>query len=819
MTDWVRRALERKAGVIPAAIPRPGLVGPPSSPFRMVPPPPPPLVPAPPPPTLPPGGIDPATRAGGSNAPAIDGRIPSTVPIPPPPPPPVGEVRAPASYWLAQAAATSKGSLGTADEELARILSLPFLPEGTPRCPDRDGYGRSLLNHACPKGWKLRDIQVDAIYTYEQYGGLVAPCGTGWGKTIMTIMCGAVGIRKRGHRRVALCVPPEVYSQLSLRDLPQARSHLRLDGINFWFVQGTRQQRRDAASQPGPGVFIYAYSSLSTQTGYEELMLIAPTLFILDEAQCVANEKSARTKRLFSVAAEADKALRDGKLGRDVTCKRVEVCALSGTITKKSIKDYAYVARRCLHDMSPVPIKETAIQAFSRAIDAEVEGTGQTELDRERMARLIEWSRLHGKDPYANAAVRLTEQEATREAFRFRLNTSPGVVATSDTSADCSLIIAWSEPPRPVTAGSERMADLMTKVVKDMVTPDGDVIEFGMHCYKWLWELTAGFYNSLNWPSVEELQRLWVSRGKPITVHEAAALDAAAKGQHELLQEYHKELRSFLDYHHVPGCDSPMLVAQEIVRQLDGQQAKHRLPAKLLDTYRVQKAAWYEDLTERRARPIRLSDYKVQAAVDWARHHHEKGLGGIIWWHHPEIGRWIQEELVAAGIPHTYAPAGANEAPFQSGIVVASYAHGTGKNLQHQSRNLVVELRREAATMEQMISRTHRSGQMADDVRVDVLVSNGFDLTLFNAILRDSDYIQATTGMRQRLCYATYAPIIPPTNPRLAVRLGIVDEWLESPNVTAGQAITPVEALDLGSVFRSTMYAVDPVAHPHRTAS
>ena len=724
-------------------------------------------------------------------------------------------MRAPASYWLGLAAERlgTGGSLGTADEELARILSLPFLPEGTPRCPDRDGYGRSLLNHACPKGWKLRDIQTDAIYTFEQYGGLLGPIGTGHGKTFVTIMSGVLGIRKRGHRRVALFVPPEVYSQLSLRDLPQARSHLRLDGTNFWFVQGTRKQRMDAASQPGPGVFIYAYSSLSTQTGYDELMAIAPTLFILDEAQCVANEKSARTKRLFSVVAEADKALRDGKLGRDVTCKRVEVLALSGTITKKSIKDYAYVARRCLHDMAPVPIKETAIQAFSRAIDAEVEGTGQTELDRERMARLIEWSRLHGRDPYALPAggpnMRLSEQEATREAFRFRLNTSPGVVATSDTSADCSLIIAWSEPPRPVNAGSERMANLMTQVVKDMITPDGDVIEFGMHCYKWLWELTAGFYNSLLWPTEDELRALWVRRGKPISHEESQALLQGAHQHYALQQDYHKQLRKFLDYRHMPGCDSPMLVGQELTRQLEGKEAKHRLPPELMLAYRTQKAAWYEDLPVRKATPIRLCDYKIQAAVEWARHHHSKGLGGIIWWHHPEIGRWIQEGLIAAGIPHTFAPAGENEAPFQSGIVVASYAHGTGKNLQHQSRNLIVELRREAATMEQMISRTHRSGQTADDVRVDVLVSNGFDLTLFGAILRDSDYIQSTTGMRQRLCYATYAPIIPPTNPRLAYRLGIVDEWVEGADVRAGEVITPVEALDLGSVFRSTMYAVD----------
>jgi len=141
--------------------------------------------------------------------------------------------------------------------------------------------------------------------------------------------------------------------------------------------------------------------------------------------------------------------------------------------------------------------------------------------------------------------------------------------------------------------------------------------------------------------------------------------------------------------------------------------------------------------------------------------------------------------------------------------VLASYAHATGKNLQHQNHNLVIELRREAAIMEQMIGRTHRSGQQHDDVRVDIFVSNGFDLALFNAILRDSDYIQSTMGQSQRLCYATYSPVIPPSNPRLAVKLGIIEPHSDIRRWTtaAHDSITPPEALDLTSAFRSLNYA------------
>lgn len=723
---------------------------------------------------------------------------------------------APSSYWLQQATARlgSTGSLNTTDEELARILSLPFIGEGIARCPDRETYGRSLLNHACPAGFKLRDLQIDSAYTYETFGGLLGPQGVGHGKTINTILCAVIGIRKRGHRRVLLVVPSEVYSQLSKKDLPAARRHLALDGIAFWFVQGDRTARMRAASQPGPGVFIYAYSSMSTATGYDELAAICPTLFILDEAHSVARDTSARTKRFMTVMSQVEKGLRDGKLGADVQARAIEMVALSGTITKKSVKDYAHLSRRCLRENSPLPIREAAVTSFAQAVDADVVGTGQTDLDRERMRQLVEWSRMHGHDPYTAAKMQLTVQEATRDAFRFRLNTSPGVVATSDSSVGCSLIIAWSEPPRPKSVEADKLADLMRKVVQDMRTPDGDVIDYGMHTFKWLWELSAGFYNSLIWPTVDELRTTNAQRGKPITEPEAEALLQGAKDHHALLQEYHKLLRAFLDTRHQPGCDSPMLVAQEITRQLDGSTARYRIPSELRQAYQIHRDALFDDLPSRRRVPVRICDYKIRSAVEWCRHHapQNKGPGGMVWFHHPEIGRWISESLTAEGIQHTVAMAGDNDAPFKEGLVVSSYAHATGKNLQHQNRNLVVELRREAAVMEQMLGRTHRSGQLADDVRADVFVSNGFDLALFNALLRDSDYIQSTTGMMQRLCYATYAPVVPQTSPRLAYRLGIVpmDQPIARAMTGSADTITPPEALDFASVFRSVAYNAAP---------
>jgi len=702
--------------------------------------------------------------------------------------------------------------MASVDEDLARIFGLPVLGLDEPRCPDRDGYAESLYNHMRVPGFKLRDIQIDGVYAYEMYGGMFGPVSVGGGKTALSILVAKVGMQRRGHQRVIILVPPEVFSQLTLRDLPQARKWLSLDGIPFYTVSGSRENRMRMASQPGPGVFIYSYSSLSTQTGMEEVAMISPTLMVLDEAHNVASPSSARTKRLQTAMVNIQNALKMGRLGPDVRVKEVEMVAMSGTMTKRSVKDYAHIAKRCLKERSPAPIKDMAIMSFSQAVDANVTGAGQGDLDVRRMDMIKQWARDQGwnhKEGRTDDEIRnMTAQDVVREAYQYRLRTAPGVISTGTTGVDASLIIAWSEPPRPRTDEGEALCKYMKMAAIDMKTPDGDSIDFGMHTFKWLWELTAGFYNSLIWPGLEVLMEERARKGTPVSTEEAAALLRGAEHQHKLLQDYHKALRRFLDDRHQPGCDTPMLVGQELTRQIAGRDIKYKLPVELVECYRAQKSASYDDLPQRKSRPIRICDYKVRATVQWAKAHVVSGEGGIMWYHHPELGRWCHEALTAAGIPHTFAPAGQNEAAFAPGLVLASYAHGTGKNLQHQRHNLIIEIRREASVMEQTLGRTHRSGQLADDVRVDVFVANGFDLSLFNAVLHDADYIQATMGQPQRLCFATYSPVIPPSDSRLMAKLGIIESFAPSQKVLAGpgDAITPPDALDYTAVFRSLAY-------------
>jgi hypothetical protein len=229
------------------------------------------------------------------------------------------------------------------------------------------------------------------------------------------------------------------------------------------------------------------------------------------------------------------------------------------------------------------------------------------------------------------------------------------------------------------------------------------------------------------------------------------------------------------------------------------------LPNDLIQAYILQRnngTHVYPDLPQRFSVPVRVCDYKITAAAQWAVEHSE----GIIWYHHPEIGGWLSEYLTDSQIPHTFAPAGANDKAFNKGLVVASFAHGTGKNLQHQRLNYFLEIRREAAIMEQTLGRTHRSGQESDVVRAFIGLGNGFDLAMFGGVMRDADYIQSTLGQRQRLCYADYDPVVPPVNPRLMQRLGIIKNAVTAATTGTWDQITPVDIQDIADAFRPIAY-------------
>lgn len=735
--------------------------------------------------------------------------------------------------WVRHVQAVTQAAgkpMGQVEEETTRILSLPVLPENVLRCPDPVAYNQSfLLNPPLHPEFSLRPVQIDGIWTYETYGGLFGPCSVGSGKSLIVMGSAIRAISRRGHYRVVIIVPSPVYHQFTRDDIPWARERINFDGVAVHFCEGTAGERLEIAKRPGSGIWVYKYSSLSTQTGYVELKAIRATAYFLDEAHSVARATTARTKRFYTILKELEKEKvieTTHALTGSTQVQAIEVAAVSGTLTKKSINDYAHLATRALGLLSPAPIHGMSQQIYSSAIDSESDGQSISDLDSNVLKQFFVWAKENNYD-YTKPTKKkdesdqeyqrrceqgLTEQEQLRLAYMHRLRTSPGVIATEEQGVDSSLIIHWDEAPKPDTVDMQKIVQLMQQVSAEGITPSGDTIDYAMHQFKWLWELSSGFYNNLLWPTIEKVKEDYLRNyQKQITDIQAEALLSQAMHHHKLLQEYHKILRQFLNNTHLPGCDTPMLVAQEIINQREKKQTKHNLPGNLIEAYWTQREEGpqtYPDLPQRFSVPVRVCDYKLRTGLAWVNAiiKKHKAPEGLMWYHHPEIGRWFCELLKEADIPHTYAPAGEDALAKSSGLVVLSYSHGVGKNLQHQRYNYFLEVRREAHAMEQTLGRTHRSGQKADTVEAWLSLANGFDLALYTAALRDADYAQTTLGQEWRLCYADYDPPIPICSPRLAIKLGIIKQHAGAVEYHGWEPITPPSLQEVADLFRPMAY-------------
>lgn len=629
--------------------------------------------------------------------------------------------------------------------EISRVISLPCvrpMDEHEIECFNRDHIQAQYFE----KGFRLFNTQAEAVSAYELFGGLFAPIGVGWGKTLITLMVANAAYAK-GLQRMLLLVPPEVTAQLVETDIPWARSRV---AINYPIhVLGGRPMdyRRSLCNSKRKGLYIMPYSLLSTKDTSDNLAAMQPELLIADEAHKLAKASAARTRRVIHMLEDAKKR-----------GKPMEMVLLSGTITKKSIKDYYHLIVPCLKNNCPLPLSGMMANDWAALVDAQASSADSPPAATTPIIPLVQWARKHFPDLKGGFPM---DVQGFRAAYKHRLNTAPGVVSSGDAQIGTSLILA----NRPVEGyeanpGWKELKRLMDQVTNMWLTPNGDEIEHAIHTWKWLNELSTGFYNELTWPTpakLAEKRRLPEKDAEEILTH--------ARIHHTSGQMYAKLLRDFLMNSSRPGLDTPFLVGQDMMRNA----AKH-VPATMYTAWREWKDLDFEGRPERDSRAVRVCDYKIKAAVAWAkamRAEEGKGrAGAIVWYYHQEVGTWLAEEMRLAGLDTLHCPAGDRgnadilNPAHKHKIVVASYtAHGTGKNLQHFQEQYFVQWPRDASVAEQTLGRTHRNGQLADELTVHTNQTLLFDQLNFAACLNDSLYIHQSTGNRQKLIYASYDPL------------------------------------------------------------
>lgn len=590
------------------------------------------------------------------------------------------------------------------DSDVERILDLPAIGDVTPEFCD-------WFNGQHARGdFRFFPVQVAMIHHWNTFRGGFFPVNAGAGKTFASLAIAQHAFRQ-GYRKVMLLVPPTLVPQLTQRGIPQAREFFGFD-LAVHVLHGVMANRRRAISQNADcGLFVLPYSLLQGKGVEEVLANVAPQLIIADEAHYLKNRRSARTRRLWHAMAEHEPRM----------------VAMSGTITSRSIVDYAHIIRACLGDYSPLPVKAQTVAEWALVLDAK-------HLVTDEGLRLLEpvvrWANQRLVVPVA------LDQEGCRAAYAERLNTCPGVVVSKEDAVGATLII---ENEKPEKAPSPVVLDLMRQVEEDWQTPDGDEIGYAIHKHAWHTQLTTGFYYRLLWP-------------EPLTP-EAEEILARAKEHHEARQVYHRLLRRFLNAGHTPGLDTDGRVATAILNGNTGL-----LPHELVEAYRYMRSLEFEGMPERVSVPVRLCDYKIRHAAEWARHHKR----GIIWFRHTEVGRWLAEAIPEA----TFVPSGAAhssvflEKGIEKRLCIASYeSHGTGKDLQFWDRQLFVQWPRGATQAEQTVARLHRYGQQSDEVVVTTVNSTTWDDMNMAACLNDSLFQQETTNAPRRLMTCNWNPL------------------------------------------------------------
>jgi hypothetical protein len=150
--------------------------------------------------------------------------------------------------------------------------------------------------------------------------------------------------------------------------------------------------------------------------------------------------------------------------------------------------------------------------------------------------------------------------------------------------------------------------------------------------------------------------------------------------------------------------------------------------------------------------PIWFDESIIERIAEWAI---EKG-GYIVWYKHRAIGEVLKKYMPTFGSKGRCLNSGLSVTVQEVDKTIAASinACAEGFNLQKWSKNLILSPPANGRTWEQLIGRTHRSGQLADTVDLKILSTLQLAYDDYGKAYRDAKYIQSTTAQKQKLLMA-----------------------------------------------------------------
>ena len=597
-----------------------------------------------------------------------------------------------------------KGQAVGESRDLRRVLAIPRRPRpsdaqlaewasfikaelgtGVTTCQCESKYKRRCCANLLP-------VQAWALYEAATYNGLLGPIGVGHGKTLLDLLTSMV---VSDCRTAVLLLPPNLKAQMLEVDWHFYGQHWKLPNLagGRWLVPGR------------PTLHVVAFSELSGSRATDLLHRLRPDVVVVDEAHSVRNRTAARTKRFLRYFADNPTA---------------RLFAWSGTLTSRSLKDYAHLSNLALGDGSPTPLHWPTVEEWAGHLDP-------SEF-RSPPGRLVQF----GSD--------------ARVGFAKHLVGTPGIVSSGDT-ASCQASLIISERPLQTPAVIQQHLDALEA---SWERPDGEALVDAMSVGRCARELSCGFYYRWRWPRKEPVEVIerWLKARK----------------------EWHKELREKLKLSR-PHMDSPLLCAKAAIRWYKGythverDEAGSEVGRSIIPPRSTQgplpvwpSLCWPEweevrDSAKPETEAIWLSDFLVEDCLAWL----QEGPG-LLWYEFDGLARRLlleRKRSLDLGLVHAGPGSDGNQRVLRltgaEGVIASIRAHGTGKNLQQFRRNLVANPPSSGSEWEQLIGRTHRQGQTADEVTIEVY-RHTEPMTRAVEKARDlSEYIEESFGATQKL--------------------------------------------------------------------
>ena len=521
----------------------------------------------------------------------------------------------------------------------------------------------------------LLPIQAWALEEMSIVGGLLGPIGVGAGKSLIDIFA---AMAVPNVKTAVLLVPPSLVGQLQF-DYRLASEHFETPSLIVGPSGGTIKKGR-------PVVRVVPFSKFSLASSSNLLEAIRPDLIIVDEAHKIRDPQSARTSRVLRYFANHPET---------------RMCAWSGTLLSRSIKDACHLSAFSLGEGSPFPLDPDTADEWASALDP-------SDLPAEP-GRLLELC---------------NPGEPVLEGFHRRLVDTPGVVATSVSAVDASVIIEERHPPKMPS----ELASMIATLRREQVRPDGEELVNATEVAACAKQLACGFYYRWRFPrgEPEEMIDLWFACRKA----------------------WGKELRAVLQSRK-EFLDSPLLCLKAALRHEHGYDGE--LPSWESRTL----SAWLaiKDQVYHETEVVWVDDYLARDAVAWAKKHR-----GIVWYEHRAFGAKV---AALGGLQlHTGGPDAEERIRAITGnesIVCSIKSHGTGRDgLQRfYNEQLVANPPSSGDTVEQLLGRLHRQGQKADEVITWFYRHTKEMAESIDKALAQAKFVKAALGADQKLLLAS----------------------------------------------------------------